>query len=82
MLIGTGYRYKSQLLELERVSDGVKSEPLTGADSVVTSLKWQEWRRELENHPDKEWVEFLVRGIRQGRIPDRTQLKEWVTSQQ
>ncbi len=66
VLIGTGYHYKSQLLELERVSDGVKSQPLTGADSVVIPLKWQEWRRELENHPDKEWVEFLVRGIRQG----------------
>jgi len=66
VLIGTGYCYKSQLLELERVSEGVKSELLTEADSVVTPLKWQEWRRELEKHQDKEWGEFLVRGIRQG----------------
>ncbi len=33
---------------------------------MITPLKWQEWSRELEEHPDKEWTEFLVRGIRQG----------------
>ncbi len=33
---------------------------------MITPLVWQQWERELEDHPDKEWVQFLVRGIRQG----------------
>ena len=60
--VDTGY----QLREPERVSRGEKSVALEGADAVVTPLKWQEWSRELKEHPDKEWAEFLVRGICQG----------------
>ncbi len=33
---------------------------------MITPLVWQQWERELEGHPDKEWVQFLVRGIQQG----------------
>lgn len=39
---------------------------MPGADVVVTPLKWQVWQRELSEHPDREWVSFLVRGIRHG----------------
>ena len=39
---------------------------LQGAEEVVTPLVWQQWEKELEDHPDREWVEFLVRGIREG----------------
>ena len=66
LYIDTGYRFKDQLLELERVSEGEKSGTLGGAEAVVSPLKWQEWERELEEHPDKEWMKFLVRGIRAG----------------
>ena len=39
---------------------------MPGADIVVTPLRWQEWQRELSEHPDREWVSFLVRGICHG----------------
>ncbi len=53
-------------MELERVSEGEKSGTPGCAEAVVSPLKWQEWERELEEHPDKEWMKFLVRGIRAG----------------
>lgn len=51
-------------MELERVADGPLSESLPGAESVVAPLSWRKWEEELMHHPDKEWVEFLVRDIR------------------
>ncbi len=60
------YRFTKQLVELERVSEGPRSRVVPGADKVVTPLKWHEWEMELRGHPDKEWVEFLIRGIREG----------------
>ncbi len=39
---------------------------LQGAEEVVTPLVWQLWEEELEGHPDREWVELLVRGIKEG----------------
>jgi len=53
-------------LELERRSEGSRSRVLRGAEEVVTPLLWQQWERELEEHPDRDWVEFLVRGVRHG----------------
>ncbi len=73
--VDTGYPFRNQLRELERVSRGEKSVAMEGADAVVTPLKWQEWSRELKEHPDKEWAEFLVRGIRQGFRLGRDQSK-------
>ncbi len=66
LCVDLGYQYKAQLLELERVSGGRRSGPLKGAEAVITPLVWQQWEMELEDHPDKDWVQFLVRGIRQG----------------
>ena len=53
-------------MELERASEGSNSRVLLGAEKVVTHLLWQQWEEELEEHPDREWVEFLVRGIKFG----------------
>ncbi len=39
---------------------------LQGAEEVVTPLVWQQWEEELREHPDREWVEFLVMGVREG----------------
>ena len=47
-----------QLIELEKVSDGPKSVVLPGAVVVVTPLKWQACREDLEGHPDRKWVEW------------------------
>jgi len=55
-----------QLLELEETSDGADSKVMLGADVVVTLLVWQRWEEELKGHPEREWVDFLVRGIRNG----------------
>ncbi len=61
-----GYRFTSQLVELERASEGPNSRVLLGAEEVVTPLLWQRWEEELKEHSDREWVEFLVRGIKCG----------------
>ena len=66
LVVLAGYRFTGQLLELERVSEGPDSRVLSGAEEVVTPLKWKKWKEELSEHPDKVWVEFLVRGIREG----------------
>ncbi len=39
---------------------------LAGAEDVVTPLWWRAWEEELLEHPDREWVEFLVRGVKCG----------------
>ncbi len=42
------------------------SRVLQGAEEVVTPLVWQQCESELDGHPDREWVELLVRGIKEG----------------
>jgi len=39
---------------------------LSGAEEVVSPLRWKVWQEELKEHPDTELVEFVVRGIRDG----------------
>ncbi len=51
-------------MELEKVSEGLNSKVLPGAEIVVTPLEWQALSKQLKNNPDKEWVELLVRGTR------------------
>ncbi len=53
-------------MELERASEGSNSRVLLGAEKVVTPLLWQRWEKELEENSDREWVEFLIRGIKCG----------------
>ncbi len=53
-------------MELESVAEGPSSKVLSGAEKVVSPLRWRVWQEELKEHPDTEWVEFLVRGIRNG----------------
>ncbi len=64
-----GYCFAGQLLELEQRSEGSNSRVLPGAEEVVTPLVWQQWERELTDHPDREWVSFLVRGVKEGSRP-------------
>ena len=33
---------------------------------IATPLRWEAWAAGLRNHPDKEFVQFLVNGIREG----------------
>lgn len=56
----------SQRARSERQSEGSRSRVLRGVAEVVTPLMWQQWERKLEEHPDREWVEFLVGGLRHG----------------
>ncbi len=61
-----GYCFTRQLQELERRSEGPRSRALPGAEQVVTPLMWERWQEALGDHPDGEWVEFLVTGIKEG----------------
>ncbi len=62
----TGYRFREKLLELDRVSEVELSVLIPGTEEIVTPLNWKAWEDELEMHPDREWVKFLVKGIREG----------------
>ncbi len=61
-----GYCFTRQLEELDCVSDGPNSVVLPGAEVVVTPLEWQAWKEDLECHPDRAWVEWIVKGIQSG----------------
>ncbi len=36
------------------------------AEVVETPLEWQAWKEDLESHPDRAWVEWIVKGIQSG----------------
>ena len=38
--------------------------PILG--SISTPLKWEAWATELESHPDREYAQYIVAGIKQG----------------
>ncbi len=38
----------------------------TRAEEVANPLVWQQWESELDRHPDREWVELLIRGLKGG----------------
>ena len=38
----------------------------TPFQAVQTPLRWDQWDRKLETHPDQRFREFIVRGIREG----------------
>ena len=61
-----GYRFTQQLLELDRVSEGSRSKVLLGAAKVVTPLIWQRWEYDLREHPDRDWVKYMVSGFKDG----------------
>lgn len=60
------YKYTGDLLELERC---VPSEPKVIPHtllSVVTPLKRLAWVKELHSHPDREFIDFILRGLENG----------------
>ena len=38
--------------------------PILG--SISTPLKWEAWATELDSHPDREYAQYIVAGIKQG----------------
>ena len=68
-LVNIGYVFEAQLLELERVSQRGQRWCLPGAVDVVTPLQAHMWEQVLLAHPDRQWVEFLLRGHPAG-FPD------------
>lgn len=50
-----------------RVQQGV-SPPILAEAPVCSPLRssWQAWRVALQNHPDKRFAEFILRGIQEG----------------
>ena len=54
----------AQLRELDRRSAGSTRRSLPGATAIVTPLREAEWEAVLLEHPDREWVQYLLAGIR------------------
>lgn len=59
---GTGW----QVQELERRSRAVQCKLPVEAQQIRTPLQAEAWQRMLAEHPDRELVEWMVRGIQQG----------------
>ena len=82
-LLDGRYRYTDQLLSLEQV--GVKHELESSLPEplgrVVTPLKVEAWKTYLTNHPDRAFVDYLLRGIRLGfRIGCKSQASQLKSS--
>ncbi len=52
--------------ELERRSSAVQCKLPVEAQQIHTPLQAEAWQRMLADHPDRQLVEWMVRGIRQG----------------
>ena len=65
---GQRYLYTDHLKELNsKRPEGTGTETLPAAMCEVrTPLIWQEWERALTAHPDKEFCEYVIQGLRQG----------------
>ena len=62
--VGGRYRYTGHLLALETCKpEEVTS--VTGAD-IVTPLQVEVWEAGLAAHPDRQFAEYILRGLRQG----------------
>ena len=65
--MGANYKYTGDLLGLDRctplLSDMAVPEPLS---HTVSPLKLGAWERALAAHPDAEYTQYLLRGIREG----------------
>ena len=60
------YIYSQQLKTLEVLSSGSANQLPAAACVVQTPLKLEAWRRLLEDHPDRWFSAFILRGIEQG----------------
>ena len=58
-----GYRYTDSLWKLDCCRRYPEPEVLWARASP---LKWHEWQFALRNHPDREFVRYLVEGIKEG----------------
>ena len=62
--VGGRYRYTGHLLALETCKpEEVTS--VTGAD-IVTPLQVEVWEAGLAAHPDRQFAEYILQGLRQG----------------
>ena len=62
---GYRYRYTEDLLQLERCSPRQGSVP-TQLQPLNTPLRVRAWAEALQEHPDRAFTSYLLRGIREG----------------
>ena len=62
---GNRYRYTEDLLQLERCSPRRGSVP-TQLQPLNTPLRVRAWAEALQEHPDRAFTSYLLRGIREG----------------
>ena len=60
------YPYTQDLLNLETHTDAAPVPLLPAALAVITPLVHHEWEKALISHPDRQFVLYLLAGIRQG----------------
>ena len=66
LFLSVEYPYMAQLRELDRRSGSSAGELPPSATAVVTPMREAEWAAVLHEHPDREWVQHLRAGIRNG----------------
>ena len=60
------YKYTSQLLGMEACSAGRVAQLPDYPRQIITPLKLERWQELLSGHPDKEFTEYILRGIKHG----------------
>ena len=67
VLDGTGrYIYTDDLRRLSQLRPAVAPTIPPALSVIATPLRWQVWESELRGHPDREFVQLVVGGIRDG----------------
>ena len=63
-----GNPYTPDLLALERIAlpSGSHTKQSEAITSISTPLVLEEWKNELEHHPDQAFAKFIIRGISTG----------------
>ena len=68
IIIAGYYQYTADQLAIDRCrpSNSTTRIPMGGLAAINTPLQWQAWERALRTHPDKQFTEYVVSGLREG----------------
>ena len=64
----SGYPGLADLLALDhcRRASPARHQVSPALEGVISPLQWEVWREHLGAHPDRDYVEYLARGLREG----------------
>ena len=60
------YEYMATLQQLDGCQPRAQPRLPPGCGHVITPLRWRQWAQALAQHPDRQFVSYVVEGIRSG----------------